>query len=149
MSQKTEFLRATSQAGMDFDPFPRCAPRLRQVGFQSIEQTEKVVPIGTWPKDKKLKARGRYFMAQLLGNALETYSLSLFTRVAGWTPDEVYALLDDVAEEVAPLSLPAGRQSKRFVLFDIVLYFAFVLMRIRAFKLPSVEDVSSHYDYAL
>ncbi|KMU81947.1 hypothetical protein CISG_09409 [Coccidioides immitis RMSCC 3703] len=40
-------------------------------------------------------------MAQLLGNALETYTLSLFTRTAGWTPDEVYTLLNGVTEEVS------------------------------------------------
>ncbi|EFW16961.1 conserved hypothetical protein [Coccidioides posadasii str. Silveira] len=94
-----EFERVTAQTGLEFDPFPQCAGRLQQAGFQDVEAVERVVPIGTWPKDKALKTRGRYFMAQLLGNALETYTLSLFTRTAGWTPDEVYTLLNGVAEE--------------------------------------------------
>ncbi|KJF60967.1 methyltransferase [Coccidioides immitis RS] len=96
-----EFERVTAQTGLEFDPFPQCAGRLQQAGFQDVEAVERVVPIGTWPKDKALKTRGRYFMAQLLGNALETYTLSLFTRTAGWTPDEVYTLLNGVTEEVS------------------------------------------------
>lgn len=40
-------------------------------------------------------------MAQFLAHALETYSLALFTRAAGWTTDQVYALLNGVSEEVS------------------------------------------------
>ncbi|WEW59053.1 hypothetical protein PRK78_004521 [Emydomyces testavorans] len=96
-----KFHRIVEQAGIDFDPIPRCPGLLRQAGFQDVELTEKVVPIGTWPKDKKLKTRGRYFMAQFLGHALETYTLALFTRTAGWTTDEVYDLIGGVAEEMS------------------------------------------------
>lgn len=86
---------------MDFDPFPQFATQLQQAGYEDVEQVQKVVPLGTWPKDRALKTRGRYFMAQFLAHALETYSLALFTRAAGWSTDRVYSLLNGVAEEVS------------------------------------------------
>ena len=40
-------------------------------------------------------------MAQFLGNALEAYSLSLFTRAGGWNADDVYELLENVRDELS------------------------------------------------
>ena len=39
---------------------------LRDAGFEQIQTTEKIVPIGPWPKEKKLKEIGRYYQMHLL-----------------------------------------------------------------------------------
>ncbi|KAI1913108.1 hypothetical protein LOZ65_005865 [Ophidiomyces ophidiicola] len=96
-----EFMKIAEEAKIELDPFPRYADWLQDAGFQNIDQVEKVVPIGTWPKDRVLKTRGRYFMAQFLNSGLETYTLSLFTRCAGWQPEDVHSLLGGVVEEVS------------------------------------------------
>ncbi|KAK2741587.1 hypothetical protein FQN57_005570 [Myotisia sp. PD_48] len=95
-----EFHRIAQQAGFEFDIFPKVAGWLRDAGFTDVDEVEKVVPVGTWPKDKKLKDRGRYFIAQFLSNGLETFSTSLLTRVGGWSADEMWKLLNSVSEEV-------------------------------------------------
>ncbi|KAI1970852.1 hypothetical protein LOZ51_006310 [Ophidiomyces ophidiicola] len=96
-----EFMKIAEEAKIELDPFPRYADWLQDAGFQNVDQVEKVVPIGTWPKDRVLKTRGRYFMAQFLNSGLETYTLSLFTRCAGWQPEDVHSLLGGVVEEVS------------------------------------------------
>ncbi|EZF10645.1 hypothetical protein H112_08095 [Trichophyton rubrum D6] len=95
-----EFDRISHSCGREFDVFPFFAGWLRDGGFIEVEEMEKVMPLGTWPKDKKLKMRGRYFMAQFLGHAMESYSTSLFTRVGGWSADDLWKLLNNVTEEV-------------------------------------------------
>ncbi|KAI1906597.1 hypothetical protein LOZ12_006244 [Ophidiomyces ophidiicola] len=98
---RDEFMKIAEEAKIELDPFPRYADWLQDAGFQNVDQVEKVVPIGTWPKDRVLKTRGRYFMAQFLNSGLETYTLSLFTRCAGWQPEDVHSLLGGVVEEVS------------------------------------------------
>ncbi|KAM5475604.1 hypothetical protein MauCBS54593_001296 [Microsporum audouinii] len=95
-----EFGRISRECGREFDVFPSFAGWMRDAGFLGVEEMEKVVPLGTWPKDKKLKARGRYFMAQFLGHAMESYSTSLFTRFGGWSADDLWKLLTNVTEEI-------------------------------------------------
>lgn len=58
-----------------------------------------ICPIGTWPKDPKLKEMGRYFRAQMVEVAMESYSLALFTRFGGWKPVEVQVLLAHLRAE--------------------------------------------------
>ncbi|EFQ97770.1 hypothetical protein MGYG_00811 [Nannizzia gypsea CBS 118893] len=100
-----EFNRISHSCGHEFDVFPSFAGWLRNGGFTEVEETEKVVPVGTWPKDKKLKMRGRYFMAQFLGHAMESYSTSLFTRLGGWSADDLWKLLNSVTEEVSSFAI--------------------------------------------
>ncbi|KAK2873334.1 hypothetical protein FQN49_002430 [Arthroderma sp. PD_2] len=96
-----EFNRISHECGREFDIFPNVAGWMRDAGFTEVEETEKVVPLGTWPKDKKLKTRGRYFMAQFLCHALESYSISLFTRFGGWSADDLLKLLNSATKELS------------------------------------------------
>ena len=50
------------------------------------------MPLSTWPKDKRLKDLGAY-MNLIMTEAMQAYSLALFTRVLGWEPAEVEVLL--------------------------------------------------------
>ena len=56
-------------------------------------------PIGIWPKDRKLKEIGRYERAQLL-DAVEPYTLALFTRVPGRSLQEAQELMERVKCEL-------------------------------------------------
>jgi hypothetical protein len=44
---------------------------LRDAGFEEVETTEKIIPIGTWPKEKKLKEIGKYYQVHLLDGGEE------------------------------------------------------------------------------
>lgn len=73
---------------------------MAQSGFQDVEESEKIVPVGTWPKDRRLKQRGRYFVAQVLDHALDSYTPALFTRGGGWNEEDMLSLLEGVKREM-------------------------------------------------
>jgi hypothetical protein len=72
---------------------------LADAGFVVDEPTIKYVPVGPWPKNRKLKDIGGYFLSQMLEGWMENYSIGLFTR-AGWDPVEVHAMLGKVRREI-------------------------------------------------
>lgn len=57
------------------------------------------VPLSPWPKDKRLKELGQY-MNLLMAEAMQAYSLALFTRVLGWQPEEVEILLAQARKDL-------------------------------------------------
>ncbi|KAH8721647.1 S-adenosyl-L-methionine-dependent methyltransferase [Ilyonectria robusta] len=94
----SEFRRLSEPLG--FDIAPKLPDILKAEGFENVELTQKHVPLGTWPKDAKLKEIGRVFRVQFLEMAIEAYSLALFTRFGQWTSEEVQVLLAMVRAEL-------------------------------------------------
>lgn len=84
---------------VDFGPSPRMAGWLEEVGFEDVEVQTKIVPVGPWPKDKRLKEIGLCFLSQMLEGGMENYSMGLFTK-AGWGATEVHAMLGLVRSEI-------------------------------------------------
>ncbi|KAK5098609.1 hypothetical protein LTR70_002497 [Exophiala xenobiotica] len=95
----TGFHQIARAHGLEFDPFPQMPDLLRQGGFINVLATERPCPIGTWPKDKKLKEIGRFFKHQFINMAVDSYSLALFTRIGGWSEAETQILLARVRDE--------------------------------------------------
>ena len=58
------------------------------------------VSIGDWPEDQKAKEIGRCERLHML-DAVEPYSLALFTRTLGWTLEDTQELLNHVREDFA------------------------------------------------
>ena len=85
---------------MIFDLFPEFESLLHDAFFSNVDMHQEICPIGTWPKDRRLKEIGRYFRVQFLGSAVDSYSLALFTRFGGWAPAEVEVLLAFVRNEI-------------------------------------------------
>jgi len=52
--------------GLDFDPTPKVAGWLEEVGFENVRLESRVIPVGTWPKNKKLKHLGAYYLSHML-----------------------------------------------------------------------------------
>jgi hypothetical protein len=50
---------------------PKMSGWVKEAGFDDIQETEKIIPIGTWPKDKRLKEIGMYYLVHLLIGELE------------------------------------------------------------------------------
>ncbi|KAK0728748.1 S-adenosyl-L-methionine-dependent methyltransferase [Lasiosphaeria miniovina] len=87
-------------ASLDFDIAPKLPALLAGAGFVDVTTTQRVVPLGTSPKDAHLKEVGRWFRTQFIDMALEAYSLALFTRAGGWANIEFQVLLAKVREEL-------------------------------------------------
>lgn len=58
------------------------------------------VPFGSWPKDKRLKEIGRFERAQAL-DAVEPFTLALFTRVLGYSLEQAQVLIEAVKREIS------------------------------------------------
>lgn len=56
------------------------------------------VPVSPWAKDPKLKKVGA-IMQEIFSESLPAYSLALFTRVLGYSSEEVEKLMAQVKEE--------------------------------------------------
>lgn len=62
------------------------------------------VPVGPWPRDKKMKEIGRFQQYQQI-SAVEAYTPALFTRVLGWDKVEVDILIAKVKKELKDKNL--------------------------------------------
>jgi hypothetical protein len=89
---------------------------MTEAGFTNVHVVKQVLPIGTWPKDPKLvccryewpfyiptdmreKKIGAYNLTQLY-EGLQGFTLRPFTKLLGWTSEEVESLLVDVRKDI-------------------------------------------------
>lgn len=73
-------------------------------GFKNVKQEIFKVPVNPWPKDPKMKELGRYNMIHLL-EAIDPWSLALFTRQLGWSNEEFQAFFAGVRREIQDRSI--------------------------------------------
>ncbi|KAL1995497.1 hypothetical protein VTN49DRAFT_1684 [Thermomyces lanuginosus] len=73
--------------------------RMIDAGFVDVQQETYKVPMGTWPKDRRLKELGRYQLYQML-EAVEPFTLALFTRVLRWSQEDIQQLMDRVRADL-------------------------------------------------
>lgn len=55
-------------------------------GFENVNMSLYFLPFSPWPRDPHLKSLGRYQAVQLQ-QAIDSYSLRLYTQVLGWGSD--------------------------------------------------------------
>ncbi|KAL1989317.1 hypothetical protein VTN96DRAFT_79 [Rasamsonia emersonii] len=72
---------------------------MEKAGFVDVKEESFKVPIGPWPKDPKLKEIGRFQQVQQIQGA-EVYTPALFSRVLGWSKEEIDVLLAKVRDEI-------------------------------------------------
>ncbi|KAL2009086.1 hypothetical protein VTN00DRAFT_7280 [Thermoascus crustaceus] len=78
--------------------------RMIKAGFVDVHCEVYKLPIGPWPKDPKLKELGRVQQVQQI-EAIGPYTLAPFTRILGWTREEVEVLCAGVRNELKDRSL--------------------------------------------
>ena len=59
----------------------------------------KKIPIGTWPRDKKYKLLGKFYLAQYL-DTVEPATLALFTRVLQYSADQASIIVARVKNDL-------------------------------------------------
>lgn len=60
----------------------------QQAGFVDVQEKVYRLPLNGWPRDPELKQLGMWWQQNLL-LGLQAFSLAHFTRVLGWTKDEL------------------------------------------------------------
>ncbi|PUU75092.1 S-adenosyl-L-methionine-dependent methyltransferase [Tuber borchii] len=72
---------------------------VQEAGFINVYCEVYKLPLSPWPKDSKLKEIGAFNLVNML-EGLEALSLALFTRVLGWSIEEVMAFLPSVRQDI-------------------------------------------------
>jgi SAM-dependent methyltransferase len=73
-------------------------------GFVNVTEDVRKVPIGHWPKDKKLKEIGRVQRVQMI-QAIPTFTIAFYTRVLGYSMEKTQLLIEGVKREFMDTSL--------------------------------------------
>jgi hypothetical protein len=90
--------------GVDPLSMERNTELLREAGFRDVQEKIWKVPIGTWPRDPKLKKAGLYNRA-IMCDALEAVSLAPLTRGLKWSAAEVKVFLVNVRKSLLDSSI--------------------------------------------
>ncbi|KAE8150574.1 S-adenosyl-L-methionine-dependent methyltransferase [Aspergillus avenaceus] len=72
---------------------------MEQVGFINVQDDTYKAPVGSWPKSPRLKEIGRVSKVTVW-EAIEPYTLALFTRVLGYSAEEARDYVEKVREEL-------------------------------------------------
>lgn len=84
---------------MSFDVINTMHPQLRAAGFVDVHTATYIWPIGPWPKDPYLKDLGRWGERNWV-DGVEGWVMALYTRLLGWTYEEVRAFVRDFQKVV-------------------------------------------------
>ncbi|KAF7954589.1 hypothetical protein EAE96_005709 [Botrytis aclada] len=99
-------LEGSIMAGRDLDSAVTCREKLEKRGFQGVNQTIYRCPGNRWPKDAKAKELGMWNQENLT-SGLMGISVAIFTRLLGWSVDELEVFLVDVRREMKDTSIHA------------------------------------------
>ncbi|EED14088.1 conserved hypothetical protein [Talaromyces stipitatus ATCC 10500] len=91
---------ASERVGQPMNSVETLKARLERAGFVDVRDDAYKVPVGPWPKDRRLKELG-YMMLFHCFEALEAFTLAPFTRVLGWSSDEMRQLMERVKVELS------------------------------------------------
>lgn len=75
---------------------------VQHAGFQNVTEELYKAPLSPWPAERRYRELGKYMNIQMM-DAIEPYSLALFTRVLGWEPERIQLLLARVREDLKNL----------------------------------------------
>ncbi|KAK1625221.1 S-adenosyl-L-methionine-dependent methyltransferase [Colletotrichum phormii] len=84
-------MEACEKIGRTMDPAPSFKRWTEQAGFQKVGEQRFKLPIGSWPKDARLKEVGTLMGVNFL-EGVEAFTAALFKDVLGWSPEEVTVL---------------------------------------------------------
>ncbi|TVY88308.1 Secondary metabolism regulator [Lachnellula willkommii] len=79
---------------------------LEEAGFVDVVESHFQWPTNTWPKGERMKLLGRYWQEDLL-MGLESVSMAVLTRGAGFTMEQVLELTAEVRKDVANKNIHA------------------------------------------
>ncbi|KAF2649012.1 S-adenosyl-L-methionine-dependent methyltransferase [Lophiostoma macrostomum CBS 122681] len=84
----TMLREGVKKLGLEANPGPQLEGWMKDAGFINVSAKCLPLPVGTWPKDKRLKEIGAFNLIQYLDN-LEGINLRLMSIAYGWSADEI------------------------------------------------------------
>lgn len=84
-------VEATTKMGRPWTGPLSYAKWMQEVGFENVVQRKFYWPTNPWPRGKAMKERAMWVNANFVGG-IEGWSMALFTRVLGWSKEEVMVL---------------------------------------------------------
>ncbi|KAK3685218.1 S-adenosyl-L-methionine-dependent methyltransferase [Podospora appendiculata] len=97
--------------GRTLDPAPSMKMWAEEAGFVNVMERRFRLPIGSWPRDPRLKEVGTLMGVNFI-EGVEAFTAALFEDVLGWSQDEVTALNEGVRSSV--------RKGDAHALFDFL-----------------------------
>jgi len=85
--------------GKDLGLAPSYHQYMRDIGFVDVQQKFVAWPIGSWPKDEKMKILGAWCKENIL-SGMQGNSIAILTRGLGMTSDEVEMLLAEARQDI-------------------------------------------------
>ncbi|OJD14895.1 hypothetical protein AJ78_04811 [Emergomyces pasteurianus Ep9510] len=79
---------ACQKMGRDLNPGPKLERWVKDAGFINVKTHILKLPIGPWPKDKKLKELGAFLILQYT-EGIDAFTNAPFTQILGWKKDEL------------------------------------------------------------
>ena len=104
------FIEAGERMGKTFKIAATAARLIREAGFTDVEERWYKMPIGRWPKDKKLQELG-FWNYHYCAEGCEGWALYLLTKVMGWSLPEVQVFLAEMRN--------ALKDRKNFAHYDV------------------------------
>nr|XP_036582736.1 methyltransferase domain-containing protein [Colletotrichum truncatum]KAF6791527.1 methyltransferase domain-containing protein [Colletotrichum truncatum] len=99
-------VEGTNRIGRPIDTPSRFKQLLEEAGFEDVVEHKKIWPVSPWPANKRLREMGWWSQAAAIAG-LEVSTLALFTRVLGWSKEEVQEFCEEVKEELLDTSVHA------------------------------------------
>lgn len=84
-------MEACEKIGRTMDPAPSFKRWTEEAGFQKVGEQRFKLPIGSWPRDARLKEVGTLMGVNFL-EGVEAFTAALFKDVLGWSLEEVTVL---------------------------------------------------------
>lgn len=95
----SELLIAGMRAAGRELPIKGHSAELAKIGFERVNYDSVKIAVGGWPVDKAEKELGRYMRQHTL-DGIECVSMSLFSRILGWSKADVDTLLYGVRQDI-------------------------------------------------
>ncbi|KAM3076594.1 hypothetical protein ACMFMG_007400 [Clarireedia jacksonii] len=92
-------LEGSIKLGRDLNSCLKYKTQMQNRGFTNVTETIYSWPSNKWPKDPKAKELGMWNLENLSGGA-SGLSMAIFTRLLGWTVEELEVFLVDVRKDM-------------------------------------------------
>ncbi|KAF2167748.1 hypothetical protein M409DRAFT_65855 [Zasmidium cellare ATCC 36951] len=91
------YIAAGEKMGRTFRIWEMQKELIDAAGFVRTEESKFKMPLGPWAADRKLKEIGRWHLLEAY-QGIEGWTMALYTRVLGWSYEEVQVFLAKVRE---------------------------------------------------
>ncbi|KAH8689643.1 S-adenosyl-L-methionine-dependent methyltransferase [Talaromyces proteolyticus] len=92
-------MEACEKIGRTMDPAPSMKEWVQDAGFEKVKQEIFKLPIGSWPKDPRLKEIGTLLGVNFV-EGVEAFTAAPFKDILGWSEEEVQILNANVRSAI-------------------------------------------------